>query len=144
MKKKYAILFIIVLICITILALLLCNNKEIYLHIGNIMPNDMNSKIYTISSEKNVYSYFDNVKIEYNKKEFTLSEALENKTISIDDILKKNNKVDSLNDGGTKIYYFKKNNMFNKDFLIVDCNSLSGNKNIYIMENFDFKNSVCK
>ena len=102
------------------------NNTQTVLKIENI-----SSEFQEIYKE-NDYSIYSKYQVnKYNNEE--ISTLLEQNKISIKDITDKMNLKDTLNDGGTQIYQ-------NNDYYITKCNTLNGNKNIYISD----KEEECK
>lgn len=129
-------------ICLLLLLILLfgCSkqNDEEYNMILNVseLTNDF-VKIYELGNNSILYSEFKNIYYlpsdEKNNK-IDLKNALEEKTVNIDEIISKLELVDELNDGGSKLY-ISSNNISNIDFYLARCNKIDGNKNIYISLN---------
>lgn len=91
-------------------------------------------KLY--ESEDNITIYSKLAKIEYldNNITFDLQQALEDKKISIDDLIEKLDYLTEANDGGSRYYESNANFLGNK-FYLAKCNSLEGNggiKDIFI------------
>ena len=91
-----------------------------------------------------VYSFGGNTKIEINGEKLNLRDAILNNKISIDDIIRKcaddeiNKRVETseYSDGGTTIYKYK-------DYWIVKCYTLDGNRDIFIgMPNMSYNNGT--
>lgn len=147
-EKVIIIIFSIIIICVFVIVIfLLKDNRENQLIIGDEKLAESFIKIYDISDNRKVYSQFTSVQyIDEGKEQFSLGEVLRNNVVSLDDILAKSNYYDGLNDGGSVVYYFRKerNAFVNKDFEIVCCDTLDGVKDIYIIEQFDFINSICE
>ena len=145
-KKKYVFIILGLTIIIGIMLCFLVENNNQKLIIDGQMLNESFIKIYDISDNRKVYSRFTSIQYSNERKEkIYLEEALKNNIVSLDDILSKSNYYDSLNDGGTIIYYFRKgqNNFINKDFEIVCCDTLDGVKDVYIIEQFDITDNIC-
>lgn len=104
------------------------NNKEQFL-IGN-----------TLDDGRQISFTFD---IPY--KDNGLSYALSYNEISIDNFINKLNYVDALNDGGSKLYQYKKNKKIfgNDDFYVIVCNSLDGINNIYVAKKRETLDNKC-
>ncbi len=92
--------------------------------------------IYTIDTNRKVYSKFDNSYYIKNNK-VNLSEALEKRIITIDQIKGDMIFADALNDGGTTIYKSKDNKYY-----LIACNNFEGNKNYYFTGN-EYDYNVC-
>lgn len=84
-----------------------------------------NTKIY-------IYKYQNNITIKLNNKEVQLSKALKEKDLSYEDLLSKMEFDNAWNDSDSKPY--KSTDLFNKEFYLIECHSISGNSNIYIGE----------
>lgn len=140
MKKSKLILlisFIIILLAIVVITVIIKNNKSKIINIAGQTLNSSYVNIYTFDDGSKVYTQFPDIEyINKSGKKETLEQSLkEDKTI-IDKIVAKTTRVNGLNDGGTKIYYFNKK-YANKSFEIVKCNNKDGIKDIYIIENAD-------
>lgn len=81
-----------------------------------------------------IYSYGGDVIIKIDNKEYDFRDALLNNKITMEEIIDKANKdafqdktikVDSLNDGGTNMYYYN-------NYAIIKYNRLDGNRDVYI------------
>ncbi len=101
-------------------------------------------KVYSISSDKVLYTSFYNIDFINSKGNFSLEEAFNKGIVNLDDIKSNSTNSDELNDGGTVIYKFKKGKFSNKDFVLVDCKTIAGVNDVYIISSFDYDNSVCK
>ena len=110
-------------------------------------------EIYTIDENSKVYSKYPEIK--YNSKDGILSfaEALENKKITLEEIMLKMEVVNAYNDGGSVIlsYHEKDNDLANIDFYLVQCNIYfdflpeeERNQNIYISDYQEDLYSYCK
>lgn len=130
MKKKLGLLVIMVMI------LAGCNEKNILSVDGNVV-DDSFTMITKLENGRTVYSEFsENYYIDDDGNKIDLKEALENNYISIDEIIKNMECVDSMNDGGSTLYKAKGNSLNNtKELYLASCNSLEGNggiKDIFI------------
>lgn len=130
MKKKLGLLVIMVMI------LAGCNKKDI-LPVDDNVVDDSFTMITKLENGRTVYSEFsENYYIDDDGNKIDLKEALENNYISMDEIIKNMELMDSMNDGGSVIYKAK-DNILNgtKDLYLASCNSLEGNggiKDIFI------------
>ena len=130
MKKKLGLLVIMVMI------LAGCNKKDI-LPVDDNVVDDSFTMITKLENGRTVYSEFsENYYIDDDGNKIDLKEALENNYISMDEIIKNMELMDSINDGGSAIYKAK-DNILNgtKDLYLASCNSLEGNggiKDIFI------------
>lgn len=125
MKKK------LLLIPIFLLFLTGCKKQTILSFEGQEL-NSSFIEIFELSDGRKVYSTFaENYYLDGDTK-IELSEALENEYITVDDIIAKMEYHDALNDGGSIIYKYSKddNNLANRDFYLASCNSYEGNGGI--------------
>ena len=130
MKKKLGLLVIMVMI------LAGCNEKNILSVDGNVV-DDSFTMITKLENGRTVYSEFsENYYIDDDGNKIDLKEALENNYISMDEIIKNMELVDSMNDGGSALYKAKDNSLNGTNELyLASCNSLGGNggiKDIFI------------
>lgn len=90
--------------------------------------------IYEYKDGRKIYSEFSNIKFKKNDNISNLALAFDKNIITIDDIIAKLDYKMEANDGGSKIYsYTKKGNDFsNVDFMIIECKTLNGNRDIII------------
>ena len=125
-------------ISIVILLMLLitgCNNNsksEKLLDFSQEKSSKNFAEIYSFEDGRKIYSEFANIEFIINENEsVNLKDALNQNKISIDDIINKMTYQDSLNDGGSVVYYYsiKDNNLANKDFYLVKCHNIIENKN---------------
>ena len=91
-----------------------------------------------------VYTSFDSLTIKIKNKEYSLEELLRKNEINITDLINYKTGEQMLNDGGTIIYKYDNLNYNNKSFILVKCNTIDGNKDIYIIGNYDYTNGVCR
>jgi hypothetical protein len=108
--------------------------KNTLLYFGNTQPMDYFSKVFRIDSHSTVYSEYPGIKFKKSNEYIALAEALEENLITIDDIISKMKYTDEANDGGSKVYEFTAgdNDLANISFTLIQCNTLSGNRNILI------------
>ena len=130
MKKKLGLLVIMVMI------LAGCNKKDI-LPVDDNVVDDSFTMITKLENGRTVYSEFsENYYIDDDGNKIDLKEALENNYISIDEIIKNMELMDSMNDGGSALYKAKDNSLNDTNELyLASCNSLEGNggvKDIFI------------
>ena len=130
MKKKLGLLVIMVMI------LAGCNKKDILPVEGNVV-DDSFTMITKLENGRTVYSEFsENYYIDDDGNKIDLKEALENNYISMDEIIKNMEWLDSMNDGGSALYKAKGNSLNGTNELyLASCNSLEGNggiKDIFI------------
>ena len=130
MKKKLGLLVIMVMI------LAGCNKKDILSVDGNVV-DDSFTMITKLENGRTVYSEFsENYYIDDDGNKIDLKEALENNYISMDEIIKNMEWLDSMNDGGSALYKAKGNSLNGTNELyLASCNSLEGNggiKDIFI------------
>ena len=130
MKKKLGLIVIMVMI------LAGCNKRDILSVEGNVV-DDSFTMITKLENGRTVYSEFsENYYIDDNGNKIDLKEALENNYISMDEIIKNMEWLDSMNDGGSALYKAKGNSLNGTNELyLASCNSLEGNggiKDIFI------------
>ncbi len=130
MKKKLGLIVIMVMI------LAGCNKRDILSVEGNVV-DDSFTMITKLENGRTVYSEFsENYYIDDDGNKIDLKEALENNYISMDEIIKNMEWLDSMNDGGSALYKAKGNSLNGTNELyLASCNSLEGNggiKDIFI------------
>ena len=130
MKTKLGLLVIMVMI------LTGCKEKNILSVEGNVV-NDSFTMITKLEDGRTVYSEFsENYYIDDAGNKVDLKEALENNSVSMNEIIASMELVDSMNDGGSALYKAKGNNLNDtKELYLASCNSLEGNggiKDIFI------------
>lgn len=89
--------------------------------------NNLNKK-YKLKNSKLFYYEISNALIKINNTNYELSEALNKKYITISDITKYMDLLEIYKDGGSRLYT-------SASYNILVCNTISGNKNIYIGPN---------
>lgn len=74
------------------------------------------------SSSVVIYTNFGEIKVNFEDETIDLSEALDKNKITLLDIMNKVGYSDGLNDGGSLVYQYEKDDDFaNVEFTIVDC-----------------------
>ena len=74
------------------------------------------------SSSGVIYTNFGEIKVNFEDETIDLSEALDKNKITLLDIMNKVGYSDGLNDGGSLVYQYEKDDDFaNVEFTIVDC-----------------------
>lgn len=96
---------------------------------------------HTLDDGRIVHFTFD---VPYNDS--TISEALANKQISIDDFINKLDYVEGLKDGGSKVYKYDKNkkDFGEEEFYVVVCNTMDNIKDIYVARYRESLNGKCE
>lgn len=112
-------------------------------NISNISSNaneDCNNKAQLLveQNDRKIYTYcLNNATIKINDKEENLKNFIETDSKAIDKIINTLKLKDSFSDGGTKLYK-------GKNLTLVKCNTLDGNRDIYIGDqNMEFKQNFC-
>lgn len=135
MKK---IVLTILLCGIMLLVITGCNLKNDF----NIEYKNQNEctkpKLLLSKDDGNIYTYcLENTTIEIKDKKIELKSYIEDNKNAINEIIGMLNLEDILMDGGTQIY--------KGDITLIKCNTLDGNKDIYIgNNNMKFKQNFCK
>lgn len=108
------------------------DDKELFL-IGN-----------TLDDGRVIFFTFDVPYIKGNNESY-VSEALINHEITIDDFIKELDYVESVKDGGSKLYQYNKNKKIfgTESFYVMVCNSLDNVRNIFVAKNNDILHSIC-
>ena len=137
--RKYFVMFVILII---ILIIIVCFTKQPSHVIENIEVVSNKSlyeslELYSKTNESKIYLYgLKEVAFLLNNEKVTLKEYL-NKN-KIDDFMNMFELKDTLNDGGTNIYR-------NDDLTIIKCNTLDGNKDIFIgNKDMNYRENFCK
>ena len=74
------------------------------------------------SSSVVIYTNFGEIKVNFEDETIDLSEALDKNKITLLDIMNKVGYSDGLNDGGSLVYQYEKDDDFaNVEFTIIDC-----------------------
>lgn len=142
MKKKLGLLVIMVMI------LTGCKEKNILSVDGNVV-DDSFIMITKLEDGRTVYSEFsENYYIDNDGKKIDLKEALENNSVSMNEIIASMEYVTSMNDGGSALYKAKGNNLNDtKELYLASCNSLEGNggiKDIFIGNDINISENCVK
>lgn len=85
--------------------------------------------IYEYDQNKKIYSEFSNIDIKIDNENISLSEALSQKKIDMNDIINKMELLES--DHNISVYRYNKGAFSKKSFILVHC-ECDKNKNIYI------------
>lgn len=114
-------------------------------------------RIVNEDQEDEFYVFYSGLKkatININGEKYDLIDAIYNKVISLEEIYKRINVVDTYDDGGTTIYsdgfikYNKSGTIKEQkvgSYNIIQCNTLIGNKDIYIGDsNLKLKEKFCR
>lgn len=134
MRIKKMIIFIFFIIVLTGCEKNVNQNFDYELVFSDKKSTNNYALIYEYKDGRKIYSEFSNIKFKKNDNIFNLAIALDKNIIAIDDIIVKLDYKMEANDGGSKIYsYTKKGNGFsNVDFVIIECKTLNGNRDIII------------
>lgn len=134
MKKILFVLFITLIIILTG-----CVKEENKVDYNLIFSEKTSSNyfalIYEFGDGRKLYSEFSNIKYKQkNIDAINLATALEEKLITLDEILLEMEHIADYNDGGSKMYSFSKtkNDVSNINFMLVKCKTITGNENIII------------
>ncbi len=135
MKKKFMCLIIM------LMSVVGCSKNDNISDItfSNIEDCNRKPELLIGKDDVNIYTYcINNLKVNINNKQKDLKEYVNSNDNSIERIIETLKVYDVIYDGGTKIY--KGNNI-----TLIRCNTLEGNKDIYI-GNFDMKHksNFCK
>ena len=108
------------------------SDKELFL-IGNTLDDGR------------IISFTFDVPYFKNNNESYISEALINNEITIDEFINKLDYIDSIKDGGSKLYQYNKNKRIfgNENFYVMVCNSLDNVKDIFVAKNKDILHNIC-
>lgn len=139
MKKT---IFTILICGVLVLGLTGCKNEKMQKN-----NNDSQKELFmlglTLNDGRHVSFSFEVPYI--NDSNSSLFDALTYKRITVDDFLNKLDYVETLRDGGSKIYQYDKakREFGNEDFYAISCNSLDNIKDIYIAKNKESLNGKC-
>lgn len=94
----------------------------------------------TLNDGRKIYATFD---VKY--KSDSLMTLLRNQEITIDEFIQKLTFVDTVKDGGSKLYKYTDDLAFSglNSFYVLSCNSLDNIKDIFITKNKDDLNNLC-
>lgn len=126
MKYLFLLLFSLLLVG--------CNSDRETLVLGTDLEDGL-LKVYEFEDGTTLYSQFSmNYFYQNDGKLFSLEEALSRNLITVDKILQRTEFYTEANDGGSTVYRYstEKRKYANRDFTIVKCNTLSGNKDIIL------------
>lgn len=158
MKKTLKIILKIslIILTITIIRIFLPKQKEYTNNNDLTIPNNYSKteeiiKYEIINQNTNPYIIYyygiDSFNIKIDNQEYDFINAIKENKITTERIINEMNIVAELNDGGTKIYQNNNNNnkYFINDYRIIKCNTIDGNKDIYIGNNeMQFQDNFCK
>ena len=97
-----------------------CSNNDFTLTLNQ--DSDNYYSYYTLSDNTDIYTNFGEIKVNFEDETIELSEALNENKITMLDIMNKVGYSDGLNDGGSLVYQYEKDDDFaNVEFTIVDC-----------------------
>lgn len=101
---------------------------------------DSYQNVVTLNDGRRVYATFD---VKYKRD--SLMTLLRNQEISIDEFIQKLDLVDTMKDGGSKLYKYTDDLVFSglNSFYVLSCNSLDNIKDIFIAKNKDDLNNLC-
>ena len=130
MKKAIVGLLIIAVV----LGITGCSSKNNF----NIEYECNKPKLLLSNDGRNIYTYcIENITIEMKDRKAELKSYIEDNSNAINEIINTLKLEDTLMDGGTQIY--------KGDITLIKCNTLDGNKDIYIgNNNMKFKQNFCK
>jgi len=104
--------------------------------------NDI-EEYYEINKQKIYYACLKEFYVQENNHKIALKDYLENEDIK--NILDEMNIINVYKDGGTTIYHDNDKKLSSDGFTIIRCNTIGGNKNIYIgPNNLEYQDSFCK
>lgn len=97
-----------------------CSNNDFTLTLNQ--DSDNYYSYYTLSDNTDIYTNFGEIKVNFEDETINLSEALDKNKITILDIMNKVGYSTELNDGGSLVYQYEKDDDFaNVEFTIIDC-----------------------
>lgn len=155
-KKIDNILTVIIILLVGLIGGILLDKLIVRKDVISSSKEDDITSIYDIEPIVKEYSSINNSKVYlYNTNEvrikdegeyITLREYL-NKYSLKDTLLNNLELVNTLNDGGTKIYKTKEKSIFDRDLTIIMCHTTEGNEDLYFAQYIDtalaFKNGAC-
>ena len=128
------------IILATVLLLELTGCRDNISNISSNTNKDCNNKAQLLVEQKDrkIYTYcLNNATIKINDKEEKLQNFIETDEKAIDKIINTLKLEGTYSDGGTKLYK-------GKNLTLVKCNTLDGNRDIYIGDqNMEFKQNFC-
>ncbi len=97
-----------------------CSNNDFTLTLNQ--DSDDYYSYYTLSDNTDIYTNFGEIKVNFEDETVELSEALDKNKITMLDIMNKVGYSTELNDGGSLVYQYEKDDDFaNVEFTIIDC-----------------------
>lgn len=97
-----------------------CSNNDFTLTLNQ--DSDNYYSYYTLSDNTDIYTNFGEIKVNFEDETIELSEALNENKITMLDIMNKVGYSTELNDGGSLVYQYEKDDDFaNVEFTIIDC-----------------------
>lgn len=114
----------ILIICSIIYMLILKVNNTTKLFFNNTLEQP---EVLLTIDDRNIYSIYENNKYQ----SISLKEAFNKNIISLNDLINNMELNDTANDGGSKIYFSDK--IANEPFYVIECKTLDGNNDIYIL-----------
>ena len=97
-----------------------CSNNDFTLTLNQ--DSDDYYSYYTLSDNTDIYTNFGEIKVNFEDETVELSEALNENKITMLDIMNKVGYSTELNDGGSLVYQYEKDDDFaNVEFTIIDC-----------------------
>ena len=97
-----------------------CSNNDFTLTLNQ--DSDNYYSYYTLSDNTDIYTNFGEIKVNFEDETIQLSEALNENKITMLDIMNKVGYSTELNDGGSLVYQYEKDDDFaNVEFTIIDC-----------------------
>lgn len=135
MKKR-----ILIILCgIILITTTACNNSK--------DKNDTKEKFMlgTSLQDGKYISFTFEVPYLKDNENLYLSDSLLNGTINITDFLNNLNQIDTLRDGGSKLYKYDKDKKIfgDDDFYVIECNSLDGIQDIFVAKNKEILLDKC-
>lgn len=141
MKKIFIIGFILLLISG-------CSQAKNKLLFDGEPLNNNFLKTYQLDEKSAIYSVFPENKYQTENEILELKDALDNKKITIEDIIAQMEYETSLNDGGTIVYTNKNKKISSTDFYLIACHAYKKNMTEYIEDYYIvtdyFMNDICK
>lgn len=98
-----------------------CSNNDFTLTLNQ--DSDNYYSYYTLSDNTDIYTNFGEIKVNFEDETIELSEALNENKITMLDIMNKVGYSTELNDGGSLVYQYEKDDddFAKVEFTIVDC-----------------------
>lgn len=153
MKKylKFILILLPILFCILIINFIKDKKETDNSNQDNEPPIKEIMKYTIVNEDDNdkytIYYYgINSATIHINNKTYEFDKSIQEKQIALDEILNEMEIYAELNDGGTKIYRNNNNlKYFNDNYIIIKCNTIDNNKDIYIGDStMKYVQSFCK